>query len=161
LDPETRKAKMYEDPEYDVSMEDCLNILKQGDAVSVNCPRCKSEKIFLSRNYFRTTPKYLLAIPNRFVLDNWVPKKLNALIEVKQELDLGAFLLQNAPLAGEKLELKAESKYSEANVNELVNMGFTANAAKRALISSKDNLEGATNWIMERMDDDSINAPLE
>ena len=40
-------------------------------------------------------------------------------------------------------------------------MGFSANAAKRALIQSKDNLEGALNWIMEKMGDDSINAPLE
>ena len=40
-------------------------------------------------------------------------------------------------------------------------MGFSANAAKRALIKNKDNLEGATNWIMENMGDQSINAPLE
>jgi uncharacterized UBP type Zn finger protein len=39
-------------------------------------------------------------------------------------------------------------------------MGFTANAAKRALIKNKDNLEAATNWIMENMGDDSINAPI-
>lgn len=63
-------------------MQDCLNILKAGEAVSVNCPKCKSEQIFLSRHYFKTTPKYLLAVPNRFVLEKWVPKKLNALIGV-------------------------------------------------------------------------------
>lgn len=40
-------------------------------------------------------------------------------------------------------------------------MGFSMNAAKRALISSKDSLEGATNWIMERMGDPAIDAPLE
>jgi uncharacterized UBP type Zn finger protein len=31
-------------------------------------------------------------------------------------------------------------KYSAGNVNELINMGFSENAAKRALINSKDNL---------------------
>ena len=100
LDAETKKSKLCEDPEYDVNMADCLNILKQGDPVSVNCPKCKSEKIFLSRNFFRTTPKYLIAVPNRFVLDNWVPKKLNALLDVKQELSLDEFLLHNAAPVG-------------------------------------------------------------
>ena len=139
-----------------------MNILKQGDAVSVNCPRCNSEKIFMSRNYFKTTPKYLLAVPNRFVLDNWVPKKLNALIDVQEELDISDFLLKNAPKVGDKLEvIENKVQYSEANVNELINMGFSENAAKRALIKNKDNLEGATNWIMENMGNDSINAPIE
>ena len=49
-------------------MNDCINMLKQGDMVSVNCPKCKSEKVFTSKNYFKTTPKYLIAVPNRFVL---------------------------------------------------------------------------------------------
>ena len=41
LDAETKKSKLCEDPEYDVNMGDCLNMLKQGDMVSVNCPKCK------------------------------------------------------------------------------------------------------------------------
>lgn len=40
-------------------------------------------------------------------------------------------------------------------------MGFTANAAKRALIKHQDNLEAASNWIMENMDNYEINKPLE
>ena len=40
-------------------------------------------------------------------------------------------------------------------------MGFSENAAKRALIETKDNLEDATNWIMENMDNYAINDPIE
>jgi uncharacterized UBP type Zn finger protein len=40
-------------------------------------------------------------------------------------------------------------------------MGFTPNAAKRALIHTKDNLEAATMWIMENMDSPNLNDPLE
>lgn len=40
-------------------------------------------------------------------------------------------------------------------------MGFSENAAKRALIETKDNLEAATNWIMENMDNYAINDPIE
>lgn len=121
-------------------MENCLSALKQGDPVSVNCPKCHSEQIFISRHYFKSTPKYLLAVPNRFVLEKWVPKKLNALIDVKEELDISDFLLKNAPPAGEKLESESAKKYSEANVLSLLDMGFSNNAAKRALIQTKDNL---------------------
>lgn len=51
-------------------------------------------------------------------------------------------------------------KWSQENVDMLVAMGFTANAAKRALIKYQDNLEAASNWIMENMDNYEINKPL-
>jgi len=49
-------------------MDECLGLLKQGDAVVANCPKCKGEKVFVSKQFFKTTPKYLLAIPNRFIV---------------------------------------------------------------------------------------------
>lgn len=42
----------------------------------------------------------------------------------------------------------------------LMEMGFSVNAAKRALIQTKDNLEGATMWIMENMDSPTLNDPI-
>ncbi len=39
-------------------------------------------------------------------------------------------------------------------------MGYSSNAAKRALIETKDNLEAAINYIMENMDK-NLDAPLE
>jgi len=98
-------------------MDDCLSSLKLGNPVVVNCPKCQAEKVFLSRDYFKTTPKYLLAIPNRFVLEKWVPKKLNALIQVNDHLNISEFLIHNAPAVGQKLEVAQPSKYSAENVN--------------------------------------------
>lgn len=40
-DSETRKAKLCEDPEYRVKIEECLAILKEGDAVVAHCEKCK------------------------------------------------------------------------------------------------------------------------
>lgn len=128
----------------------------------VECPNCKDQKVFLSRHYFKTTPKYLLAVPNRFILEKWVPKKLNALIQINEYLNISEFLIHNAAAVGQKLEGGAASvpKWSQENVEMLVAMGFTANAAKRALIKYDDNLEAASNWIMENMDNFEINKPL-
>jgi ubiquitin carboxyl-terminal hydrolase 5/13 len=159
---ETRKAKLCEDPEYEVKFQQCLDILKQGDAVVVSCPKCKDQKVFLSRHYFQTTPKYLLAVPNRFILEKWVPKKLNALIQIHEHLNIADFLIQTAAPVGEKLEgAPLPAKWSQENVEMLVGMGFTANAAKRGLIKYSDNLEAASNWIMENIDNYEINKPLE
>jgi ubiquitin carboxyl-terminal hydrolase 5/13 len=109
-DSETKKAKLCEDPEYDVKMEECLSILKQGEAVVANCEKCKAEKVFHSKHYFKTAPKYLLAIPNRFVVEKWVPKKLNALIDVPTNFNISDFLIHNASPAGEKLGAPSKAK---------------------------------------------------
>lgn len=80
-----------------MKFEDCLNLLQAGDNVSVKCSKCDKNTEFISHNYFKSTPKYLIAVANRFVLENWVPKKLNALIEIPEQLNLSNFLLRNAP----------------------------------------------------------------
>lgn len=40
-------------------------------------------------------------------------------------------------------------------------MGYTRNAAIRALTAQKDNAEAAIMWIMENMDNPSLNDPIE
>ena len=96
IDPEIKKSKQSQDPEYDVDFKKCLDSLKMGDAVSLNCPECKSEQVFTSKNYFKTTPRYLLSVANRFILDNWVPKKLNPIIQIDEKLNVEEFLLENS-----------------------------------------------------------------
>jgi hypothetical protein len=51
-----------------------------------------------------------LAVPNRFIVEKWVPKKLNALIEVPQHFDISEFLINNAPAAGHLLTGKPSPK---------------------------------------------------
>jgi len=61
-----------------------------------------------------STPKYLLAIPNRFIVEKWVPKKLNALIEVEESFNIENFLIHNAPPAGKMLNAPAKAqKYTQ------------------------------------------------
>jgi uncharacterized UBP type Zn finger protein len=79
-DLDMKKAKACEEPEYNVKLEECLNFLRAGDSVSVKCQKCNKNTEFISHNYFKATPKYLMALANRFVLEKWVPKKLNALL---------------------------------------------------------------------------------
>jgi len=81
-----------EEPEYPVKWEDCIKPLKYDSDYNVNCPKCKKNCVFLSRHYLKSTPKYLMIPINRFTLENWVPKKLNAVIDIPDVMDLKDFV---------------------------------------------------------------------
>lgn len=52
-------------------------------------------------------------------------------------------------------------QFNEALLAQLMDMGFPIDACKRALHSTKnENLENATNWLMEHIDDPSIMEPF-
>jgi len=90
-----KQSKANEEPEYDTTFEQCLALMKEGDVVQANCPKCKKLSTFRSLFLFGSSPKYLVAVSNRFVLEKWVPKKLNALIKMNDKLDISSFLAQN------------------------------------------------------------------
>lgn len=73
---------MAEDPVYDLDFAVSTELLKAGDSRGVNCPKCAQNTEFICRNYFKTTPKYLLLIPNRFYIEGGSHKKLNAIIKM-------------------------------------------------------------------------------
>lgn len=63
--------------------------------MEAHCPKCGKQTLFRSLQLLKTTPKYLIAVGNRFVLEKWVPKKLNALIKMGEEWDIRPFLAAN------------------------------------------------------------------
>lgn len=75
-----------------------------GDVVQTHCPNCKKTTAFTSKHLFRSTPKYLFSVSNRFVLKNWVPFKLNALIKIGDKLDLSQFVLENNKEGGQLMK---------------------------------------------------------
>lgn len=130
--------------------------------MQLNCPRCQGNQ-FTQHQTFKTFPPYLIMPVSRFVTENWVPKKLNAMIAVDELLDLARF---REPAADPDLlitdqKVSQAPKYTMDAVNQIVEFGFSANAAKRALAACGNNVEAATNWIMTNMDDPSIDAPFE
>ena len=123
--------------------------------------------------YFRTTklrtfPEYLMVHIKKFTLgDDWVPKKLNANLQVPDIINL-SYLRGYGLQPGEE-QLPAPSsasskfviEFSKSSLNELMEMGFSLDACKRALYStSNSGVEAATNWIMEHMTDPDFNDPF-
>lgn len=54
----------------------------QGTEVELDCPNCGKNKLFHKVELFKTMPKYLILAMNRNIVQNWVPKKLNAMIQM-------------------------------------------------------------------------------
>ena len=40
------------------------------------CNQCLQKRTFMVKKHFKTFPKYLVVVLQRFVYDGWVPKKL-------------------------------------------------------------------------------------
>ena len=94
-------------------------------------------------------------------MENWAAKKLNAIISIGEGFNIEEFLLKNNKEGGKEIEEGGEPKgYSEHNVESIMTMGFSANAAARALIANQDNVEVACSWLYEHIDDANINEPL-
>uniref|UniRef100_A0A183CAR3 Ubiquitin carboxyl-terminal hydrolase n=1 Tax=Globodera pallida TaxID=36090 RepID=A0A183CAR3_GLOPA len=120
-------------------------------------------------------PDFLFMQLRRFTFDGTRGmRKLDVDVHFPDELDLSAFYSTGELQPGEQsLPEDADETSStlstnkptcpEPNqkiVNELLLMGFTENAAKKATLCTKnESLESATNWILQHMDDSDLNEP--
>jgi len=109
----------------DVSLQSCLDGFFADQIIDdLNCPVCNKKQQFVQQKRFKTFPKYLVVVLQRFVFHNWVPKKLeiNLTFDTNQEYDFGA-LMSKGPQADEKLMPQpAESDEVEPELDQnLVN----------------------------------------
>ncbi|XP_066585269.1 ubiquitin carboxyl-terminal hydrolase 5 [Prorops nasuta] len=112
-------------------------------------------------------PDYLLIHLRKFtVKEDWTPIKLDVAVEMPDTLDLS--LLRGSGLRTDE-ELLPETDgsmpspflYDEAVFNQLMDMGFSPDACKRALYFTENHgLETATNWLMEHISDSNLNEPF-
>lgn len=124
---------------------------------------------------FKTFPKYMLVQLKRYFVDQtWTPRKLEATVDMPEELDLSAFRsggLQpgEVPLPQDDDNAGASSAAAPAAplqpdpalAAQLEPMGFSANAVARALVATQNSgAETAAQWLFEHMEDADINDPL-
>jgi len=119
-------------------------------------------------------PRYLLVQMQRYTMGaDWTPQKLEINLDIPQELDMAQYK-SHGPQEGESLipdeeekEEETKTATSQANqVNEnalsqLMDMGFTFNGCKRALITvGGSDVQAAMNWIFEHNMDADFNDPI-
>ena len=123
-------------------------------------------------------PPFLMVQVRKFTLgDDWVPRKLDILLEVPDEIHLG-WLRGTGLQPGEK-ELpedaggaatiaaaavaaqQAAPQIDESLVMQLVDMGFDLEGCKKAVHFTRNaGVEPAMNWVLEHMGDADFTTPL-
>ncbi|GMT28614.1 hypothetical protein PFISCL1PPCAC_19911, partial [Pristionchus fissidentatus] len=106
-----------------------------------------------------TFPDYIVLQIQRFHMgDDYQVKKMDVDVLVEDEIDLSPFRGAGAQ-PGEEL-MPVDEGIDEKIVSELSTMGFSRNASVKAFLATKgQGLEGATNWIMQAIDDPTLNNP--
>mmetsp|Transcript_3318 Transcript_3318/g.2871 ORF Transcript_3318/g.2871 Transcript_3318/m.2871 type:complete len:219 (+) Transcript_3318:208-864(+) len=117
----------------------------------------------MKKYYFKTWPKYLVATTNRIRYDDWVISKDISEIQFEKEvIDFSSFILPPEGSNESKIENLEEEgpKVDEGALNQLLAMGFGENRCKRALLANNNNPDAAMNWLLERIDDASLDDPI-
>jgi len=128
--------------------------------------------VCIKRQRFNSYPKVLCVVLQRFVFDNWVPKKLE--IELQVPLDKPQDFERfrgsgGAPQPGETLLPEAEAEQEQFGepdlngdlLNQIVGMGVPPDAAKHALYTTgNSSADQAVMWYFENMDNPVLQTPL-
>lgn len=151
----------------DVTVIELLDIFTASEAVQYKCSECSSSAGATKQTLFKTFPATLVLNPGRFALENWVPMKLEIPVIVPD----GGFNLDHYLSKGQQPdeELLPEDsspstsdapRANEADIEQLMAMGFPRVRAEKALLTTKAGPEAAMEWLFAHMEDDDIDEPF-
>jgi len=125
-------------------------------------PAIKQKSVCLKDKRFVSFPKYLILQMGRFTYENGGSKKIEAFIDVPDDLDLEAY--RASPKDSNEKVLEAEEPLlvpDESVVSGLMGMGFGKNRAERAWFHTQGKgTEAAMDWVFSHMDDPDIDSPF-
>ncbi|SCV03848.1 LAME_0H13718g1_1 [Lachancea meyersii CBS 8951] len=141
-----------------------------GEDVSFKCPYCKEMVTAVKSSGFQSFPKTLVVSPTRIKLVNWMPVKNSQEVLLPgietadtSTLQLGAFKSHGFDSEKERLLPENETNEFKPNVQcvaDLLEMGFTENAATKALFyTNNSGMEDAMNWLFSHVEDPDLNEP--
>jgi ubiquitin carboxyl-terminal hydrolase 5/13 len=154
-----------------VPMRACLEAVASPELVeSFYSTAIKGRTTAIKTTKLATFPEYLAVQVRRFILDGWVPKKLDVFIENPQEIDIS--FLRGEGKQPNEVELpddesgqgssKPQIVIDESIVSALADMGIPLNRARRAAWkTNNNNVDAAINWVFEHGEDTDIDDPIE
>lgn len=123
---------------------------------------------------FVNFPEFLFVQLKKYTFNpDWTPKKLNVSMEIPDEIDLNSLRAtgfqhgENLMPDDDEVAGRGSSSQSNVHVNEvllqqLVDMGFSAEGCKRALINTgNSDVEAAMNWVFEHQSDPDFDTPYQ
>ncbi|VUZ55985.1 unnamed protein product [Hymenolepis diminuta] len=188
LEAEKAGVAFNEDPVYTkIGIDACISSWAAQEIVpdfispATNPPGQRTFALHSSR--LSTFPDLLCVQMLKFTLDDkWVPRKLNVAIQLDPNstedgrprpnwrLDLsslkapGGLQPGEVLMPGDAVEKPAQAQSSpavdESVVEQLQTMGFSRIACVRACMATNSNVEEASNWLMEHIEDTNLNDPI-
>ncbi|UJR35555.1 hypothetical protein I4U23_028308 [Adineta vaga] len=137
-------------------------------------PRTGRRTLIRKTQKFQTFPDYLFIQLKKYTFNaDWTPKKIDVSMEIPDEIDLNS-LRATGFQHGETImpdddESKRHTSGSTSNVHvnevllqQLVDMGFSTEGCKRALINTgNSDIEAAMNWVFEHQTDPDFDTPYQ
>ncbi|CEP61182.1 ubiquitin-specific protease UBP14 LALA0_S02e08548g [Lachancea lanzarotensis] len=142
------------------------------EEISFKCPKCDAMVTAIKSSGFQSFPDTLVVSPTRIKLVNWMPTKTSQEVLMPgidatdaSTLHLGKFKSQGFNSETETLFPDSdEARVFTPNaqcVADLLEMGFTENAAIKGLFHTNNNgMEDAMNWLFAHVEDPNINEPF-
>ncbi|KAK6059889.1 hypothetical protein COOONC_02457 [Cooperia oncophora] len=153
-----------------VALTDCLHALFEPETIEdFVSPITKERKGARTTIRFKTFPDFLFLQAQRFTMSpDYTVKKLDIDLQVPDEIDLsglrGIGKKENETLLPDDAAGSvppALPDYDRSIAEQLEAMGFTRNASIKAAIETgkSGGVEAAAEWVMNRLDDPSLNDP--
>jgi ubiquitin carboxyl-terminal hydrolase 5/13 len=146
-----------------VPLQSCFEALFAQEAIeNWFSPALKKMSVCLKDKRFLSFPKYLVLQMGRFTYENGASKKIDAFIDVPDDLDLEAY--RALPKDANEMTLEEEEPVlvpDESVVSGLMGMGFGKNRAERAWYHTQGKgTEAAMDWVFSHMEDADIDTPF-
>ena len=132
------------------------------EMLSAKCSHCDKATLCSKRSRMVNYPAILVACVQRFVFDEWVPRKLNVKLGVPEEGNNLEVYRGHGPQESEQILEEAEGDEAEPELNpELLNQvigcGVPELPAKHALHrTGNSSAEVAIQWFFENMEDPTL-----
>eukprot|EP01102_Stenamoeba_stenopodia_P009647 TRINITY_DN2851_c0_g1_i5.p1 TRINITY_DN2851_c0_g1~~TRINITY_DN2851_c0_g1_i5.p1 ORF type:complete len:465 (-),score=84.78 TRINITY_DN2851_c0_g1_i5:287-1681(-) len=171
IDKLGQEGAKLEKPRYKVPFAYCLETFVEPEEISnFRSSATGTMTTAIKTSKFASFPRYLVIAMRRFIRgDDWVPKKLDALVvDVPDELNLESYRGTGIQPGEEVLsdedatKVATGPKADEGIVRALSEMGFAeARSRKAAVKTNNAGAEAAMNWLLEHMEDPDIDDPIE
>jgi ubiquitin carboxyl-terminal hydrolase 5/13 len=149
-----------------LSFDTCLQALAAEEKVDLRTTGAQTDGTATKFTRLKTFPDYLVFQLKKFTVgQDWTPKKLDVSVDIPHSLDISFLRAQglqpNEVLLPEEAQTKKAPAVDDTVVQHIMEMGFHANAARKAVIHTGNcGSEAATNWIMQHLDDTDLNDPI-
>ncbi|RDD44181.1 Ubiquitin carboxyl-terminal hydrolase 5 [Trichoplax sp. H2] len=153
-----------------VPLISCFNAFAEPELISDFFSTALGEKSTASKTAkIKSFPDYLFIQMKKFTVgEDWVPKKLDVIIDVADELDLaeyrGTGLKATEELLPEPIQEQAaqeEPAIDVGVVRQLSEMGFAFEGCRKAVYyTNNSGVEAAMSWVMDHMGDPDFADPL-